>query len=104
MRKSINTTHLASFSFALLNPYAIAGAGVIHTEDAPAIAAVAVATLSMNPRREVVLISTSFDMESADFLATWLDCEGAKAEEGDTMARAAHAADSREEAAMVTMY
>lgn len=63
---SENIAHLASLSLALLNPYAIAGEGCIHTDDAPAMAAVVVATLSMNPRRVVVVTSTSFDMESED--------------------------------------
>lgn len=62
--------HLASLLLALSNPYAIAGEGFIHTDDAPAMAAVAVATLSMNPRRFKVLLSTSSDMESEDLTET----------------------------------
>jgi hypothetical protein len=63
-------THLASLSLALFNPYATAGEGCIHTDDAPATTAVADATFSMNPRRVVVVISTSFVMEIADLTVT----------------------------------
>lgn len=61
----------------------------------------AVATLSINPRRDVVLISLSVDIESDDLTDAWLVVDGTKAEEGPTMARAAHAADRRDDAVMV---
>jgi len=85
---------------AFPNPYAIAGEGFSKIEDAPAIAAVVLAILSKNPRR---LTSPSFDIESADdwaILAVWI-VEGTNADAGDRRARAAQAADRREEAVMV---
>ena len=66
--------YLRSFSFAFFNPYANAGAGVIHTEDAPAIATDAVATLSRKPRR-VLTISIPFlssANETDDFVEAYL--------------------------------
>ncbi len=69
-RMSAKMAHLASLSLALFNPYAIAGEGSIHTDDAPATTAVADAALSMNPRRVVVVLSTSFDKESEDLIVT----------------------------------
>ena len=56
-----------------------------------------VATLSINPRRVEVLISTSlFDIESEDLIETWFDEDGTNADDGDTRARAVNAADRRE--------
>ena len=97
------STHLASLSFALPSPYAIAGAGVISADEAPAIAAVAVATLSRNPLRVAVPTSSFRDRERADREPAARAGEGAKAkaEAGERTARAAHAADRREEAPMV---
>ena len=70
--ESIHNTHLASLLFALSKPYAIAGEGIINIDDAPATAAVTEATLSMNPRRVLLLISPSFDMEIEDLLEAYL--------------------------------
>lgn len=90
-------THLASLSFALLNPYANAGVGCIHIDDAPAIVAVVVATLSINPRRVDVIISSSFDMDSKDLTdAHRSGCE-TKECEGDAMKMVAIAADRKRE-------
>ena len=98
-----HNTHLASLSFALPNPYAKAGEGCNKIEENPAIAADVVATLSMNPRRLVVLISSPFDIESAEDLNdTWLIDDGTNAYDGDRRAMAVHAIDRRELATMVS--
>ena len=98
-----HNTHLASLSFALPNPYAKAGEGCNKTEENPAIAADVVATLSINPRRLVVLISSPFDIESAEDLTdTWLIDDGTNAYDGDRRAMAVHAIDRRELATMVS--
>ena len=77
----------------------------MKTEATPAIEAVVVATLSKNPRRDVVLISSLllFDIESEDLIDAWLLVEGANEVVGDTRKRAAHAAGSREVGAILNV-
>lgn len=99
---AVDTTHLASLSFALLNPYANAGVGCIHTDDAPAMAAVMVAMLSINPRRVDVIISSSFDRDSKGLTEAHRFGYETKACEGDAMKMVAITADrNRKDAVMV---
>ena len=66
------------------------------------MAAVVVATWSMNPRRVDVMISpSSFAMGSVDLTDAYFSGYETKADDGDVMKRVAIAADRRREAAMV---
>jgi hypothetical protein len=72
--------------------------GCIHTEDTPAMAAVEVATWSINPRRVDVMISPScFAMGSVDLTDAYFSGYEMKADDGDVMKRVAIAADRRRE-------
>lgn len=82
------------------NPYAIAGEGFIQTDDTPAMAAVAEATLFMNPRRFVVVLLLSISFEVFEETAiSYFDAEvgTTKAyDDGARIARAANAAERKE--------
>jgi hypothetical protein len=77
--------------------------GCIHTDDAPAMAAVAVATLSINPRRVDVITSSSFDiMDRKDLTDAYPFGYETKADDGDAIKIVAIAVDrTMEDAVMV---
>ena len=82
------------------NPYANAGEGCIQTDDTPAMAAVAEATLFMNPRRFVVVLLLSISFEVFEETAiSYFDAEDGTTkayDDGARIARAANAAERKE--------